>query len=224
MTQLTIMQYLYICIAIISVGIGIVVYIKLRRTLGYKHFKYKLKRIDYADTVILLEGGGYAFDALPITSHGKNLFLEDKNDKYGYAPIANGLAVIEENNAIPVVRGGWIPTKIEPTARNKADVKAEGELDEVETGKLFRWVINAGKLKSTLIRPLQRWSSRELDSAIKSKIIQELLDIPLKFIDVIIIIGVIGSIGATIYFGYQNSNLLQQILSELIIDPYVPVP
>ena len=69
-----------------------------------------------------------------------------------------------------------------------------------------------------------RWSSKELDSAIKSKVIEELLDIPLKMIDLITLILVVAIIGATVYYGAQNTQLLQAILAEVITDPYIPIP
>ncbi len=224
---LSVTQLIYLSIGIVSIGIALIAFIKGRRTLGYKHFKFKLRRVNYADTVFLLEGGGYAFDALPISKQGNKSFINDKNDKYGYAPIANGLAIVEEGNAIPVVRGGWIPEPVELTAKTalKIESSQEGEaLPEKAVTKIFRWAINRGKLKSALIRPLTRWSSKELDSAIKSKVIEELLDIPLKMIDLITLLLVVAVIGATVYYGAQNTQLLQAILAEVMKDPYIPIP
>ena len=164
---------------------------------------------------------------LPISTQGNKSFLDDKNDKYGYAPIANGLAILEENNAIPVVRGGWVEEPVEKTARETLKIdspQGEQPLPEKAVTKIFRWVINKGKLKTALIRPLTRWSSKELDSAIKSKVIEELLDIPLKMIDLITLILVVAIIGATVYYGAQNTQLLQAILAEVTVDPYIPLP
>ncbi len=224
---LSVTELIYLSIGIISIGIALIVFIKARRTLGYKHFKFKLKRVAYADTVFLLEGGGYAFDALPISTQGNKSFLDDKNDKYGYAPVANGLAILEENNAIPIVRGGWVEEPVEKTAKSAMNIELPQDgkpLPEKDVTKIFRWVINKGKLKSALIRPLTRWSSKELDSAIKSKVIEELLDIPLKMIDLITLILVVAIIGATVYYGAQNTQLLQAILEKVTVDPYVPIP
>lgn len=224
---LSVTELIYLSIGIVSIGIALIAFVKIRRTLGYKHFKFKLKRVNYADVVFLLEGGGYAFDALPISTQGNKSFIDDKSDKYGYAPVANGLAILEENNAIPIVRGGWIPEPVEKTAKDamKIATPVDGEpLPEKAVTKIFRWVINKGKLKTALIRPLTRWSSKELDSAIKSKVIEELLDIPLKMIDLITLILVVAIIGATVYYGAQNNQLLQAILEQVTKTPYIPIP
>lgn len=224
LNSLTTLELIYLSIGIVAFAITLIVFIKARRTIGYKHMMFKLKRIDYADTIFLLEGGGYQIDALPIITQGQRLHLQGKGNQYGYAPLANGLAILEENNAIPVVRGGWIPQTVETKAKTELKITTDTELTEEETTRVFKWAINAGKLKSTLIRPLVRWSSKELDNAIKSKVIEELLDIPLKMIDVATLLAIIAVLGVTVIYGFQNNQVLQAILEQVTESPYIPIP
>ncbi len=201
------------------------------RSLAFKRFRKWLGHKKYATVVFVNESNIPQYDVCDLQRTGNRLFIKDKDQQYGYEPIADRLAIIQNGNAIPYCIGGWVSEKVQKQALKEIDETMNPEdlekpQNEDKLAQVYRWVVThkSQELKNAVIRPLVKWSGKELNEAIQSKVVIELLRIPLELIDLIMIVGFVIIAGVSFYFGYQNNQILTEILNAVTKSPYTPIP